>query len=189
MSEVTFSKGDIHECPYCTLKHITDATHHADFDQEIKQTLEKIRQELKDKLSISNPEEYDKVRKYEHILEDYLTVLRNKRKEYEHQGCSGAVTPQEYPTNLHITGNPDSLPVQCIWRKEERKPKEYFHPESFRTLCPECPMSRCALCPPELACATRIIIGCPKELWDEKAKKCMGSTEVHVIYHGSPKPK
>jgi hypothetical protein len=186
MSEATFYSGDINPCPYCTLKHITDASHHSSFDKEIQKTIEDLKKKLAEVTGI-DLKDYEQIRKHEHILEDYLTVLREARKKLEpHRGCSGIINPEQYPTNPDIIENPTD--VKCEWRKEEIKPKEYFHPESFRTLCPECPMSRCALCPEEKACATRIVIGCPKEYWDEKEKKCKVSTEPHVIYHGSPKP-
>ena len=181
MSELTFETGEIQECPFCTFKHLTDAEHHA--PEDVKPLISKLREDLAKKIDIDKAK-YDEIRRYEHILEDYLTVLREKRKSLEpHRGCSGAVEPMENP-------NPElaELEKQCTWTKEEVKPAEYFHPESFRTLCPECPQARCALCPPELACATRIIIGCPKEAWDTETKRCRTSTEKHVIYHGSPKP-
>jgi hypothetical protein len=180
MSETTYALGHLTTCPYCTFKHLTDAEQHAPAD--IKPLIAKLREDLAKKLDIEKAT-YDEIRKYEHILEDYLTVLREKRKQIEpHRGCSGVVNPGENP-------NPElaQLETQCTWTKEEVKPAEHFHPESFRTLCPQCPMARCALCPPELACATRIIIGCPKHAWDEKTKRCRTSTAVHVIYHGKPK--
>lgn len=183
MSEVTFQSGDINPCPFCTLKHLTDASAHADFDEKIKATIESLRKDLAQATNIDLTK-YDEIRKYEHILEDYLTVVREARKRLEpHRGCSGTIegNPEKH------SENPAELNPQCTWTKEEFKPAEYFHPESFRTLCPECPMARCALCPPELACATRIIIGCKKEEWDPTTKRCRISTERHVIYHGKPK--
>jgi len=98
----------------------------------------------------------------------------------EGEGCEGIVNPGEL--------NPE-IPEYCEFVEEKVKPKEYFHIESFRTLCPECPERRCAKCPPELACATRIIIGCKKEEWDERTGRCKIGTETHVIYHGKPKEK
>ncbi len=78
-------------------------------------------------------------------------------------------------------GNPE-IPERCEFTKEPVKPKEYFDKDSFRTICPECPEGRCALCPPELACATRIITGCKE---GEFVKgRCQVGTEAHVIYHG-----
>jgi len=65
---------------------------------------------------------------------------------------------------------------------EEVKPKGYFDPLSFRTLCPECPDARCAKCPPELyPIAHRVIIGCPKGNF--VAGVCQVGTETHVVYH------
>jgi hypothetical protein len=114
--------------------------------------------------------------------EDQKLVCGKLEKISQDEGCSGIVLNNQ---------NPDSseIPEYCEFEEEKVKPAEYFHPESFRTLCPECPEKRCALCPPELACATRIIIGCPKEHWDEKTKRCKVGTEAHVIYHGKPKEK
>jgi len=94
------------------------------------------------------------------------------------QGCEGIVSPG--------TLNPE-IPERCEFVEEKVKPKEYFDPASFRTLCPECPMARCAKCPPELECATRIIIGCKAGEFIEG--RCRIGTETHVIYHGKPKPK
>ena len=74
---------------------------------------------------------------------------------------------------------------KCDFTKEMVKSKEYFDPKSFRILCPECPKARCAQCPPELACATRIVIGCKKGEFVEG--RCRVGTERHVIYHGKPK--
>jgi len=98
-------------------------------------------------------------------------------------GCEGILAPGENP-------NPELAALErvCVWRKELVKPKEAFDPRSFRTLCPECPGARCAECPPELACASRLIIGCPLGQWDEVRGLCRVATEAHVIYHGAPKP-
>lgn len=82
---------------------------------------------------------------------------------------------------LENPSNP-GIPEYCEFKKEPVKPKEYFDRDSFRTICPECPESRCALCPPELSCATRIITGC-KEGYYIKGR-CQVGTEAHVIYHG-----
>ncbi len=80
-------------------------------------------------------------------------------------------------------GNPE-IPERCEFTKESVKPKEYFDKDSFRTICPECPDGRCANCPPELTCATRIIIGCKE---GEFVKgRCRIGTEAHTIYHGTP---
>ena len=85
-------------------------------------------------------------------------------------------------------GNPDNpaeIPEYCEFLKEQVKPKEYFDPRSFRTLCPESPTRLCKDLPPELACATRIIIGCKK---GEFVKgRCQVGTQAHVVYHGRPK--
>jgi len=181
-------------CPYSTLKNLEDAYHHS--PEFIREDVKALRDRLASQLEI-NVEEYSKIRRREHELEDKLKLegtlseqeleelkrLRQLRKELERGGCSGVVEPGENP-------NP-SLSVEeqkCKWTIEVKKPREYFDERSFRTLCPECPQMRCALCPPEKACATRIIVGCSKDYWDEKTQRCLVSTEVHAIYHGSPKP-
>jgi hypothetical protein len=181
-------------CPYSTLKNLEDAYHHS--PEYIRPEVKSLRDKLASELGI-NIEEYSKIRRREHELEDKLKLegslseqeleelkrLRQLRKELERGGCEGVVNPGENP-------NPDVAleETKCEWTIEERRPREYFDERSFRTLCPECPQMRCALCPPEKACATRIIVGCPKGYWDEKTGRCLTSTEVHVIYHGSPKP-
>ena len=83
-------------------------------------------------------------------------------------------------------GNPE-IPEYCEFTKEEVKPKEYFDPKSFRTLCPESPTRLCKDLPPELACATRIIIGCEEGKFVEG--RCQVGPEAHVIYHGLPKTR
>jgi len=183
VSEATYVTGDLQPCPYCTFKHLTDAEMHSDFDGKVKEIIRRLREDLAKKIDVDKAS-YDEIRRYEHIVEDYLTVLREARKRLEpHRGCSGIVNPGE---------NPDprlaELEARCEWSVEERRPREYFDERSFRTLCPECPQARCALCPPEKACSTRIIVGCPKGYWDERSRRCLVSTEVHVIYHGKPKP-
>lgn len=80
-------------------------------------------------------------------------------------------------------GNNPGIPEHCEFSAEEVKPKEYFDKASFRTLCPESPTGLCKDLPSELACATRIIIGCQEgEFVDGR---CRVGTEAHVIYHGT----
>jgi len=91
---------------------------------------------------------------------------------------------------LKSLNNPHNpIPEYCHFTPEVINPKEMFDPRSFRTLCPECPEARCSLCPPELRCATRIIVGCPKPYWDEEKGVCRVGMKAHVIYHGKPKIK
>ena len=94
--------------------------------------------------------------------------------------CESGV--KELEPGCEIPGSNPGIPEHCDFTKEMVKPKEYFERASFRTLCPECPKARCALCPSELACATRVIIGCKKGEFVEG--KCRIGTERHVIYHG-----
>jgi len=181
-------------CPYSTLKNLEDAFHHSpDF---IKEDVKALRDKLASELEI-DIEEYSKIRRREHELEDKLKLegslseseleelkrLRQLRKQLERGGCEGVVNPTENP-------NPGlaSEEARCEWTVEVKAPREYFEEESFRTLCPECPQGRCALCPPERACATRIIVGCPKGYWDKERKICLTSMQVHTIYHGRSKP-
>jgi hypothetical protein len=182
------------QCPYSTLKNLEDAFHHS--PEFIKPEVKALRDKLASELEI-DIEEYSKIRRREHELEDKLKLegslseqeleelkrLRQLRKEIERGGCEGIVEPTENP-------NPtlSNEEAKCEWRVEVVNPRELFEEESFRTLCPECPQARCALCPSEKACATRIIVGCPKGYWDPKTKRCLTSTKVHIIYHGSPKP-
>jgi len=150
-------------CLECAYKHARDLEHH-----------------LEDAYRVTKNPEFDQM----------IDILRGWRKRYlemmkqnpEPCGCEGIVEPGQNP-------NPELAELEraCVWRKEEKEPAEAFDPRSFRTLCPECPEQRCALCPPELACATRIIIGCPVGQWDEEKNICKVSTKAHVIYHGSPK--
>jgi len=179
-------------CWECIYKHLRDTEHHLEdmvrVRPEIRETLENMIDTVRGmrKLAWDMWHKEHGGKSNPHNPTDYAKLAQS----LEHGvGCSGIITPEEHPTNLHIT-NPDNpeIPEYCRFEEEKVKPKEYFHPESFRTLCPECPESRCAECPPELACATRIIIGCKKEEWDERTKRCKIGTETHVIYHGVPKP-
>ena len=181
-------------CPYSTLKNLEDAYHHSPeaYKEEIKSLREKVASDMGIDI-----EEYSKIRRREHELEDKLKLegslsveeleelkrLRKMRKEIERGGCEGIVNPGENP-------NPSlsEEEVKCEWTIEVKRPREEFEEESFRTLCPECPQARCALCPPHMACATRIIVGCPKGYWDRERKVCLTSMQVHAIYHGRPKP-
>lgn len=90
----------------------------------------------------------------------------------------------EYFTVCSSGDNPGNRMIleACDFTKEPVKPKGYFDPDSFRTICPECPEQRCALCPPELACATRIITGCKEGEFIRG--RCQVGTEAHVFYHG-----
>ena len=181
-------------CPYSTLKNLEDAYHHS--PEFIQSEIKALRDRLASELEI-NVEEYSKIRRREHELEDKLKLegslseseleelkkLREMRKSIERGGCEGVVNPGENP-NPSLSEEEE----KCTWIVEVKRPREEFEEESFRTLCPECPQARCALCPPEKVCATRIIVGCPKGYWDRERKVCLTSTQVHAIYHGSPKP-
>ena len=174
MSEITFETGKLPVCVDCQVKHAVDLKAHVEPDspryEEVSKVVEGIRKDLT--MSPEQMKDYEKIRKLEHKLEDYMTVLRNKRREIQEE------TLPEEPK-----GNP--IPEKCKFDAEAVLPKEHFDPNSFKTLCPECPQARCSLCPPEKACATRVIIGCKK---GEFVKgRCRVGTETHVIYHGKPK--
>ena len=159
-------------CLECAYQHSRDVEHHLEDwekftpDREQKQ----IASELKDKQRVIRKE-----------IDDWRLKLREsseseKNPNSECVGCEGIVKPGDL--------NPE-IPEICEFQEEKVRPKEYFDRTSFRTLCPECPMARCAMCPPELACASRIIIGCKTGEFVEG--RCRIGTETHVIYHGKPK--
>ena len=171
MSEITFETGHLPVCVDCQVKHAVDLKAHVEpgtpRHEEVAGLVEKIRKDLT--MSKEQMSDYEKIRKVEHKLEDYQAVLREARHRLQEETePSGA--------------NPNPIPEKCSFEKEVKLEKEHFDPHSFRTLCPQCPQSRCALCPPELACATRIIIGCRKGEFVEG--RCRVGTESHVIYHG-----
>jgi hypothetical protein len=181
-------------CPYSTLKNLEDAFHHS--PEAYREEILKLREKVANDMGI-DLEEYSKIRRREHELEDKLKLegslreeeleelkrLRQLRKQLERGGCEGIVNPTENP-NTSLS----EMEAKCEWVVEVKRSGEEFEEESFRTLCPECPQMRCALCPPHMACATRIIVGCPKGYWDKERKVCLTSMKVHVIYHGRPKP-
>lgn len=70
----------------------------------------------------------------------------------------------------------------CNFWEEKIHHKQFFARKSFRTLCPECPGARCSNCPPSMACATRVIVGCPKGHY--RGGKCNVGMETHVVAHG-----
>jgi len=171
-------------CLECAYTHARDVEHHLEDwhkftkDEEQRKASSDLR---------------DRQRKIRKEIDEWRLKLSGER------GVESSSTAQSYSSpmleekgiSFHSERgqhNPE-IPEYCKFEIEKVKPKEYFDPRSFRTLCPECPQKRCALCPPELACATRIIIGCPSGQWDEEVKRCKVGTETHVIYHGAPKVK
>lgn len=183
MSEITFETGEIPICVDCQIKHAVDLKAHTEPGSERREKVAEVVEDIRRDLTMTPEQlqEYEKIRAVEHKIEDYLTVLRDMRHDLEEQTLPEELKP----------GNPEpprigKLLEACSFEKEVVKPKEHFDPASFRTLCPECPEGRCAYCPPELACATRIIIGCPSEHF--KGGVCQVGTQKHVIYHGEPKP-
>ena len=80
MSEVTFETGEVPICPYCEMKHVTDAK--AQSEGHRKQLLSKIQKELA-KITKTPLKDYEKVREMEHRLEDYQAHLRDLRHKIE----------------------------------------------------------------------------------------------------------
>lgn len=80
MSDVTVETGEVPICPYCEMKHVTDAK--AQSEGHRKQLLSKIQKELA-KITKTPLKEYEKVREMEHRLEDYQTYLRDLRHNIE----------------------------------------------------------------------------------------------------------
>lgn len=115
------------------------------------------------------------------------TLLRAKENVLKDLGYDSEKVKNALKELIGKGHNPGSeIPEYCEFTHEEVKPKEYFDKASFRTLCPESPTRLCKDLPPELACATRIIIGCEQGQFLEG--KCQVGTETHTIYHGMPKP-
>ena len=195
MSEITIETGELAVCVNCQLKHAVGLLHHVDPSMEkskYDKTVELIN-EIGAGLMMTSQEVTDFIAAYEleHKVEDVLTVLRDLRHKIM-EGSEKRFDALEEAGLLEevVEGNPGNpgnpeIPKHCTFTKEPIKPKEYFDPISFRTICPECPEGRCALCPPDLSCATRIVIGCKE---GEFVKgRCQVATEAHTIYHGTPK--
>lgn len=104
-------------------------------------------------------------------------------------------TPRGIEVILCSSSNPE-IPEICEFTHEEIQKKEDFDPRSFRTICPEvCTLEDIekGLCKPEerarcafatkmgIPCATRIIVGCPKNKFVKG--RCSVSTKTHAIYH------
>ncbi|NQT07563.1 hypothetical protein HQ586_00650 [Candidatus Bathyarchaeota archaeon] len=186
MSEVTVETGELAVCVNCQLKHAVGLLHHVDPSMEkekYSKTIELIK-EISEGLMMTSQEVEDfiAVHHLEHKVEDTLTVLRDLRHKIMEGSAERFEALEEVGREMHNPGNP--IPEACEFTKEQVKPKGYFDPLSFRTICPECPEGRCALCPPDLQCATRIITGCKS---GEFVKgRCRVGTEVHNIFHGEP---
>ncbi len=209
MSEVTVETGELAVCVNCQLKHAVGLLHHVDPSmetQKYRRTIELIK-EISEGLMMTSQEVEDfiVVNKLEHKVEDALTVVRDLRRsgrpgaaaaerqieepltvlrDLRHKIMEGSAERfealEEVGQEMHNPGNP--VPEACEFTKETVKTKKFFDKDSFRTICPECPEGRCALCPPEDACTTRIITGCPSGEFVNG--RCQVGTEVHVIYHG-----
>jgi len=192
LSEITVETGELAVCVNCQLKHAVGLLHHVDPSMEkskYDKTIELIN-EIGEGLMMTSQEVEDFIAAYEleHKVEDVLTVLRDLRHKIM-EGSEKRFDALEEAGLLEevVEGNPGNpeIPERCEFTKESVKTKEYFDPDSFRTVCPECPEGRCALCPPDLACATRIVIGCKEG--EFIGSRCQVGTEAHTIYHGTPK--
>jgi len=80
MSEVTFKTGQVPICPYCELKHVSDAMYQSEGSR--KQRLAKIQKELS-KITHTPLKTYEQIRKVEHKVEDYQSYLRGERHKVE----------------------------------------------------------------------------------------------------------
>jgi len=193
--EVKIPEGMMH-CWECVYKHLRDAEHHLEDTVRVTDGKERELAELmidtirairKICFEVFNKESVD-TRSIDEVIDEGIRLLReSKLRESSLEAKEGI---GECKKIFEASAEPlTQAPVPvCTWRKEVVTPKEEFDPRSFRVICPECPEQRCSKCPPELKCATRIIIGCPKGHWDEKTQTCKVATRVHVIEHGSPKP-
>jgi hypothetical protein len=186
-------------CYECVYKHLRDVEHHledtvrvtdgkerevAEKMIDIVRALRKIVFDLYTHTSVDT-------RNLDEVLDEALLTLSSlgKLRESSIKAVEGIGECKKiYESAAEPFSENPGLPQECEWKTEIVRPKEEFDSRSFRVICPECPNQRCSQCPPELKCATRIIIGCPKGEWDEKTKTCRVSTQVHSIDHGSPKP-
>ena len=160
MSEVE----SIGYCLECAHKHSRDLEHH-----------------LEDGVTYSAGDEAKRKK-----FQDLVDRIRKIRKEIDQMRLAEmqdgtAVDEESCPTCAKTEGVGPLNPTGDF-EKEQIKPAEYFDPQSFRVLCPECPDQRCAKCPPELEpVATRVIIGCKKGEFEEG--RCQIATEKHVVFH------
>lgn len=188
MSEITVETGELAVCVNCQFKHAVGLLHHIDpvLEKEKYDKAVDLINQIAEGLMMTSQEVEDFIAAYqlEHKVEDALTVLRDLRHKIM-EGSEQRFEAMEKAGMIEYadSGNsdPDPIPESCSFSKEQIHPKEYFDPDSFRTICPECPEQRCSLCPPEKACATRIIIGC--KAGEYVNGRCRIGTETHNIFH------
>lgn len=139
MSEITFETGEIPVCVDCQMKHAVDLKAHVDPERKEKYKLVvEIVDMIAEDLTMTKEQlaDYEKIRSYEHKLEDYLTVLRGMRHKIEEE-----TFPEEFEES-NSGSNPKprmgQLVKKCSFDAEVKLPKEHFDPKSLRTLCPEC---------------------------------------------------
>ena len=194
MSEqIVIPPGMMH-CWECVYKHLRDAEHHLEDTVRVTDGKERELAELmidtirairKIVFDIYTKESVD-TRSFDEVLEEGIKLLKEGRlREVSLSAKEGIANCEKIYESQAEPLSSDPVSLSCSWQREEITPKEEFDPRSFRVLCPECPEQRCSKCPPELKCATRVLIGCPKGQWDEKTQTCKVSTKVHVI---EPKP-
>jgi len=80
MSEVTFKTGEVPICPFCELKHVSDAKYQSEGSR--KKRLAQIQKELA-KITGTPLKTYEEIRKVEHKVEDYQSYLRSQRHKVE----------------------------------------------------------------------------------------------------------
>lgn len=159
--------ADVGFCLECSVQHARDVEHH-----------------LEDAVKFSkgdpNRETFQELLDRQRLVRKEVDKLRIQQiMESGEETCISCGNSIE-ETNL----NP-GIPEYCEFAKEQVKPKEYFDPKSFRTLCPESPTKGCKDLPPEMECATRVIIGCSAGKFVKG--RCQVGTKTHVIYRGTPK--
>jgi hypothetical protein len=195
-------------CLECMFKHLRDTEHH--LEDAVRVTEGKEREEFEtmidgirlmrkvvfDKMktsqnlpsscptcgtgSILNPPEFrhdgGEYEQKEEPYEEYEEEEPHEKEHCESETCQTFTEEHGEPTSK----NP--VPKGCKFTKEVMEDKKHFDKKSFRTLCPECPEARCSQCPPELKCATRVIVGCPKG--EYKEGRCQVGLEAQSIHHG-----
>lgn len=132
MSEVTFKTGEIPICPFCELKHVTDAKQQSEGSR--KKRLTQIQKELS-KITGTPLKSYEQIRKIEHKLEDFQSYLRSERHKTEDSG-----------NPIHFTDCEKRFPIvraklnRCI-KQTEKKPGAFikFNPYAVCRSKIKCP--------------------------------------------------
>lgn len=173
MSEVTFETGQLPRCPYCELKHVTDAkAQSADAGRE--KGLANLQKQIASQLGINPVEEYDKVRRMEHKVEDYITRLGEVKAELRQRRHEIEEMPYHEKKRLGLlSDNPDP----DIFRRELGKEtyvdiyheKEECAASSFRVIKPN---------PEHL-----LTICCPLGEYSKEKERCQVGTMAQKLEH------